>query len=347
MENCRISVDLIGVFFVLLFAAATAQGREIADMAGRHVTIPDRILKVYAAQPYTYVLVSVVAPDLLVGLPGPLNESERRFVRPGLAALPLLNSGGGNRSKPDIDAVLALHPDIILLKGGPQTETTPMLERFSKTGLPVVFVDIDSIEGYASAIEFTGSLLDRTDRAGKLAAYARRVLADVDRTISGIPFEKRVRVYYAESADGLSTECDQSFHADAIKTAGGSIVHHCAISRHIGMEKVTFEQVLAYDPDFIVAGDPAFAETVKNNSCWQQVRAVNEGHVVIVPRSPFNWIDRPPSIMRVMGVQFLARAFYPQRFPLDLRAATREFQQLFFGVTPDDADIDGLLQGMH
>ena len=165
----------------LLFVAGTVQGREIKDMAGRLVTVPDNITKVYAAQPYTHVLMSVVAPDLLLGLPGPLNETEKRFVRPEMATLPLLGFGQGQRSKPDMDTVLALHPDIVLLKGGPQTDTQHVLERFAKTGLPVVFVDIDRIEDYAAGIDFTGNLCNRNDRAKELAAYARRTLAEVER----------------------------------------------------------------------------------------------------------------------------------------------------------------------
>ena len=328
----------------LLFVAGTVQGREIKDMAGRLVTVPDNITKVYAAQPYTHVLMSVVAPDLLLGLPGPLNETEKRFVRPEMATLPLLGFGQGQRSKPDMDTVLALHPDIVLLKGGPQTDTQHVLERFAKTGLPVVFVDIDRIEDYAAGIDFTGNLCNRNDRAKELAAYARRTLAEVEKAVAGIPPEQRLRVYYAESADGLETECDQSFHADAIRMAGGSIVHHCTLSQHVGMEKVSLEQVLGYNPEVIVASDPAFAESVRNDERWKGVRAVADGKIFIVPRSPFNWIDRPPSVMRLMGVQWLAHRFYPERYPVDLRVATREFQRLFFGVLSSDADLDTLLR---
>ena len=110
------------------------------------------------------------------------------------------------------------------------------------------------------------------------------------------------------------------------------------------MEKVSLEQVLGYNPEVIVASDPAFAESVRNDERWKGVRAVADGKIFIVPRSPFNWIDRPPSVMRLMGVQWLAPRFYPERYPVDLRVATREFQRLFFGVLSSDADLDTLLR---
>ncbi len=343
MQSFKIRKFPLGILLSLLLLASNSQGREIKDMAGRTVTLPDRITKVYAAQPYTYVLMSVIAPELLVGLPGPLSESQKRFVSPEMAKLPLFGSGKGTRSKPDMDVLMALHPDLVLLKGGPKTDTKRTLERFAKIGLPVVFVDMERIEDYAAAIEFTGELLNRSARAQELAAYARRTLAEVEKAVSTIPPEQRLRVYYAESADGLATECDQSFHADAIRMAGGSLVHHCTLSRHIGMEQVSLEQVLSYNPDIIVASDPAFAASVRHDARWKGVRAVAEGKIWVIPHSPFNWIDRPPSVMRLMGLQWLAHRFYPERYPIDLRKTTREFQGLFFGVTPDDADLNQLL----
>ena len=237
---------------LLLAVALSNQAREITDMAGRKVTIPDKITKVYAAQPYTNVLMYIVAPDLMVGLLSPPREESKRFVRPEAAALPVLGTapggagagtppgGGGTgaqagelatgtlpgarggRSQVNLEAVLALKPDFALAKGGPNTNVTRTEEQFAKISLPVVFVDIDRIADYPAGIEFVGKLLGREERALKLSAYATRILTDVEKVVAAIPPEKRVRVYYAESADGLATESDKSFHADAIRLAGGS-----------------------------------------------------------------------------------------------------------------------------
>jgi len=333
---------IMGLLSLLLLFSGTASSREIVDMAGRKVSVPDRITKVYAAQPYTYVLMSAVAPERLIGLPGPLSDSEKRFVKPELASLPVLGNGMGPGKQVNIESVLALHPDIVLMKGDPKTNTQAA-EKFTKLGIPVVFVDLARIENYPDGIEFTAKLLDKRERGHKLGSYSRRVLAKVKRFTATIPSNKRVKVYYAESADGLTTECDQSFHADAIKMAGGAIVHHCQLSRHIGMEKVSLEQILAYNPDVIVASDRNFADNVKNDPRWRHVRAVANRRIYTVPRTPFNWIDRPPSVTRIMGIQWLANRFYPDRYRINLRATTREFQRLFFGVELLDAELDVLL----
>ncbi len=44
-----------------------------------------------------------------------------------------------------------------------------------------------------------------------------------------------------------------------------------------------------------------------------------------------------------MGVRWLQSILYPRQFPQDLRAATREFYQLFYQVSLSDQQLDGLL----
>lgn len=326
-----------------LLAAAGANARTITDMAGRRVELPEHITRVYAAQPYTYVLMAALAPDLLVGIPSALSEAEQAFAPPALRDKPVLGFGMGPGARENLETLLRFAPQIALVKGGPDTDTRAVVEKYARIGLPVVFVDIDAIEHYAAGIEFTGALLGREARAAELAGYARRVLADVAAATAGIPEAERIGVYYAESPDGLATECDQSFHAAAIKLAGGRIVHHCSLSQHVGMEQLSLEQVIAYDPAVIVANEPAFAGRVADDPRWRGVRAVAIGRIYTVPRTPFNWIDRPPSIMRLIGVQWLAHRIYPERYPIDLHATVRNFQRLFFGVEPGTEALARLL----
>lgn len=331
---------LPALFFVFLsLLAPMTSAREITDMAGRRVVLPEQIHRIYAAQPYTHVLTYMIAPELLIGHLSIIKDSERRFLRPGTADLPMLGGAPGSGPAVNIEAVLAAKPDLVLLKGNAQSDPTGAAERYVKLGLPVVFVDLEKIDDYPAAIEFFGKLAGRETTTKPLAEHARKVLADVDRAVAKIPENQRVRVYYAESADGLATECDQSFHADAIKRAGGKIVHQCLLKSHMGMETVSIEQVIAYNPDIIVSQDPQFEATVYGDPRWAGVKAVAEHKVWTVPRTPFDWIDRPPSVTRILGVQWLAHRFYPKAYPIDLKREMKEFHQRYLGITPDEPDL--------
>jgi iron complex transport system substrate-binding protein len=50
-------------------------------------------------------------------------------------------------------------------------------------------------------------------------------------------------------------------------------------------------------------------------------------------------------VNRPIGLWWLAKAFYHDRFPEDLRPLTREFYQRFYHMTPSDAQIDNVLSG--
>jgi iron complex transport system substrate-binding protein len=334
---------------LLALGVRCAQAREITDMAGRTVAIPDKISRIYAAQPYTSVLLYMVAPDLLLGLqPGclPFGEAEKRYLRPEMAALPVLETqvAGGENVQVNMEAVLAMKPDFALAKGGPKSDLTRIEEKFAKLGLPLVFVDLDRVPDYPAGIDFLGKLLNRETRTARMSAYARRVLAEVEKLVAAIPPAERIGVYYTESADGLATESDKSIHAEAILLAGGEIVHHGEVKTHLGMEKISLEQVLLYNPAVIVSQEPDFAANVAKDPRWKDVKAVASHRIYTIPRTPFNWIDRPPSVMRIMGVQWLAHCFYPDRYPIDIRKEIKDFHKVFMGLELTDADVDQLLK---
>ena len=112
----------------------------------------------------------------------------------------------------------------------------------------------------------------------------------------------------------------------------------------MGMEKISLEEIIARQPTLIVALDPNFKAFSAQAPEWRNVKAAAEGRVYTVPKIPFNWLDRPPSFMRVLGAQWLANIFYPQALPLDINAETKKFFKLFFGVELTDADVAQLLR---
>jgi iron complex transport system substrate-binding protein len=56
-------------------------------------------------------------------------------------------------------------------------------------------------------------------------------------------------------------------------------------------------------------------------------------------------VDFPPSLNRLIGLWWLAKALYPEQFPDDLNPITRDFYQRFYHMTPTDAQIEAVLAG--
>lgn len=319
--------------------ALQAQTRTIVDMAGKTVQVPRQIRRIYAPSPDSSFTLHAVAPDLMAGLLMPLKEEDKPFLNPAVRNLPVIGGryGGGNTT--NLEVLLQSKPDIILHWSGGSLTTFKGAEDFHKLGIPGVYATLDDFSGYPEVFRFMGRLLGREARCERLAVYTQKTLDRIEATLKRIPPSKRPRVYYAEGPDGLSTECNDSRHAELLKLAGDCNVHHCHTANPMGMDKVSLEQVLIYNPDVLVVQDQAFYYRVWSDPAWQRVKAVKDGRIYLIPRSPFNWFDRPPTFMRILGIQWLMHNLYPVEYPIDIVKEARHFFALFLGAQVSDAQM--------
>ncbi|WP_051379012.1 ABC transporter substrate-binding protein [Derxia gummosa] len=333
---------IAGLCAALLSGALAA--REVTDQLGRKVEVPDRVASVYGSAPPLTVLTYALEPGLLAGVNFPFTEADKRWLPARVAGLPVMGGLVGMGRTLDVETLMNVRPDLGLAWNTKFNDRAKTEEVFARAGVPLLFITLDSLADWPAALELVGRATGREARGKALAAEVRAGLDRVSKALAGLPPSALPRVYYAESADGLATECDQSFHVEPIALAGGYNVHRCAPSSHMGMERVSLEQVLAWDPEFIVTQEAAFYSAVKTDPRWAGIRAVREGKVYWVPHSPFNWGDRPPSVMRVLGVQWLASLFHPQRVRLDIRAETKRFYRTVLGIELSDADVSAVLE---
>lgn len=324
----------------IAFAGAPARAGEIVDMAGQHVTVPDEIRSVYAMT-HAMPLVAALAPDLLAGFAFPRSPSAEtlRFLPPSMAALP--NLGGGPDA--NLETLKAAHVDIAL--GWTSKNEQYPAKQLARIGLPVVFIDVDRLSQYPATFRFLGRLLHREARGEALAGALEAEMATLKRATTDIAEADMPRVYYAEAIDGLTSQCDASDRAEVIALAGGVNALHCDNPASMaGNYPLDLEKLLTVDPDVIVTRFAQTATAVRTDPRWAGLKAVKTGRVYAMPAYPFNWFDRPPSFMRVMGARWLAAKLHPGRAAFDLPAETRRFYALFFGVTPTDADLDLLFK---
>lgn len=330
---------------VLFLFFASLFGREITDMAGRKVVVPDKITRVFGSAPPSTYAVYVLDPSLIVGLNfSPLkgfNEAsgllDKKFV-----SLPVVGGLQGGVQGVNRESLLSIHPEIILLwqssdawKSNSAAKLTEKMTNESK--IPTVYLELEKIESLPASFAFLGELLDKKERADKLIEYSKAALAKTKAAVSKTPKNHLPIVYYAEGADGLSTECEDSSHYEAISYAGGINPHKCKNKGGMGLEKVSMEQVMSYNPDIIIAQEKLFFDTVKSDAKWKNIKAVKNGEVYLVPKAPFNWIDRPPSFMRLLGIQWLQKIILKNQSDAELKKAAKEFYKLFLNVNISDS----------
>ena len=327
------------VFLWLLLLPFAVQAREIVDMSGKTVTIPDTITKVVAVSPPGTYLLYAIDPRLIGGLNFPPLEGEKKFTIKDYTKLPVIGGLAGQSRNINREVLLQVKPDFIVYWAWKDDAASNMfLKSLAPLHFPLVSVRLNSINDYPEALRFMGDAVNRKARGEALSTYATETLTEAKAVAARIPGDKKITVYYAEGADGLSTEPEGSLHAELIPLAGGINVHKGEEVDHYGMEKISMEQLLLYDPEVILVNKKAFFDTVYTDPRWKNLRAVRGKRVYLIPSVPFNWFDRPPSYMRLLGIKWLLNTLHPDIYPIDIAAETRVFYKLFLGVDLSDKD---------
>jgi len=325
-----------------ILLAWPAAARMVTDSAGRTVELPEEITRVFAAGPPAAIMLHAMKPEALLGWPRALREEERRYIAAPYRDLPETGRLTGRGGEANLERVLALEPDLILDFGSVRDTYADLADRVqAQTGIPYVLID-GRFEATPASLRLVAEVLGVPERGEALAADAEDLFARLDAALAAVPEGERPRVYLARGPDGLETGLRGSINTEIIERAGGINVAHAPGQR--GIVRASPEQVIVADPDTIVTWDPTFHERVRDDPLWAGIEAVRRGRVYLSPTAPFGWIDRPPSVNRLMGLEWLAGLFYPERWQGDLRAETRDFYDLWYGVDLTEAELDRLLE---
>lgn len=327
--------------FGLSFAPPVG-ARTITDSAGRTVEIPDEVNTVFAAGPPASILVYALKPEALLGWPRALRDYEKPYIAEAYRELPETGRLTGRGGEANLERVLALKPDLIVDFGSVRDTYIDLADRVQEqTGIPYILID-GRFEATASSLRLVGEALGVPERGEALAQDVEATFAALDAALGAVPVDERPRVYLARGPDGLETGLKGSINTEIIERAGGRNV--ADVPGQYGLVQASPEQVIVADPDTIVTWDSTFYDRVWDDPLWAGITAVREGRVYLSPTAPFGWIDRPPSVNRMMGLKWLAGLFYPDRWEGDLRSETAAYYKLWYHVDLSDAELDRLLE---
>jgi iron complex transport system substrate-binding protein len=321
--------------------------RVFTDMAGRTVIVPKKITRVLGMSPVGTILIYTLAPEMLAGWNYQADPGELALIAEPYRHLPVLGGWYGKNNTGNLEEIVKAHPDVMISMG--DTMGTTVVERVQEqTHIPVVVLsgDLKSLpDTYMKAAE----LLGNRARAAQLADECRKTLNEIESRVSAIPAARRRRIYYAEGPTGLETEPANSMHSEALNFAGAVNVAAVPTQQGYGHTPVSMEQVLTWNPEIVISGydhsvSPGeFYTKIWTDPAWSRIAAVRNREVYETPQYPFCWIDRPPSVNRIIGLKWLANLFYPEIFHYDLRKETRNFYQTFYHVQLSDAELDQVL----
>jgi iron complex transport system substrate-binding protein len=332
---------LIAGLSASLLAPRRAHAATVTDGAGRAVPVPARVERVFPAGPPAAIFLYTLAPELLLGWPRANRAEEREFLLPDVGSRPEVGRITGRGNTANLEVVLALKPDLILDVGSVNPTYVSLADRVQQqTGIPYALLD-GRFDGIPQAYRTLGALIGRSEQGESYARAADDIIKTTTGRTAVMPKGGRPRVYYARGPRGLETGLGGSINVETIEL----LAHNVAGETRGGLATVSIEQVLLWNPDVIITIDQDFAASVRSDPAWAPVKAVREGRVHLSPKLPFGWVDFPPCVNRLIGLWWLAKILYPDRFAEDLRALTRDFYARFYHVTPSDAQIERVLAG--
>jgi iron complex transport system substrate-binding protein len=319
-----------------------ARAQTLTDSAGRAVSVPVRVERVFPAGPPAAITHYTLQPKTLLGWPRANRGPELVYLDPEVGARPELGRLTGRGNTTNLEALLQLKPDLILDIGSTAQTFAETADRVqAQTGIPYALLD-GRFNAIPASYRLHGRLVGETVRAEELARYCEELIRTCQSRVASVPQDKRPRVYYARGPRGLETGLGGSINVETIEFMGAVNV---AGQARGGLASVSIEQALAWDPDVIITIDQDFAASVRDNPSWAGVRAVREGRVHLSPKLPFGWVDFPPSVNRMPGLFWLGKLLYPQLFPENLTDFARDFHSRFYHRTPTDAQIAAVLEG--
>src|SRR5690554_1040672 len=335
---------LLILVLLLLPTQGLAQERRITDATGREVSVPERVERVFAAGPPASLFVFALAPESLLGWTRTPRPDEAALLPDSYARLPTVGRLTGRGGSANLEAVMALEPDLIVDVGSTAPTYRDLAARVqAQSGIPTLLFD-GRFDATAETFRTLGDLLGEPQRGAELADWIEREIESIRARIADIPPEQRPRVYYARGPAGLETALAGSINVEVLDLLGVTNVAGEALGRG-GLASVSMEQILDWDPEIIVTVDPHFAANAEPDPLWQQVTAVREGQVYSAPRSPFPWVDFPPGPNRLIGLSWLASLLYPEHFSQDgIEAKVKDFYRLFYHREPTTEEVQALLR---
>jgi ABC-type Fe3+-hydroxamate transport system substrate-binding protein len=275
---------------LLATVPAMAQ-QKVADDLGREVAVPEHAHRIVCLLPNVVDdLYALGAGDDVVGVTDFTKYPAAARTKPSVG-LPL---------SPSLEAIVALHPDLVIGSGDMNLlETAQNLSRY---GIPVFMVNPHGLDGIYVSLLSLGRALHREPAAGALVQQLKARESAVRARAAGKP---QVRVFMPVWYDPIVSIGKTSFISELIEAAGAR-----SVTDDIAQEwpQVSLEAMLARKPDalLLVKSAKFSLSDLQARPGWDAMDAVREGRV-------FYLDDRVdfPSPVAFDAMEELSKELYP------------------------------------
>jgi iron complex transport system substrate-binding protein len=330
---------------LLVAAPALADPVTITDQADRVVTLDGPANRIVTIPiPAASMVTSINGgPDRLAGM-HPLSKSALvegilGTFYPSMKAIP--SDVVGNGFMPNVEAVLALNPDLVFQWGNLGGDVIQPLHDAGLTVATVKYGTEDLARGW---ITMMGAVTGETAKAQRMLDWRDKARAEIEATLGAIPEAERPRTLYFNRFLGeMKVAGPDTYNDFYIRLAGGR--NPAAEAGGPAWRVVNAEQLMAWDPEVILLNgfesDLSPAD-VYANPLLADLSAVRSKRVYQIPLGGYRW--DPPNQESPLMWQWLSMVLHPEKADWPLRRNIVEAYGWLYGQTPSDAQIDGILR---
>jgi len=321
-------------------SGASATTQTITDAAGRKVTIPvpsqiHRIVMVGAPPDIDGFVIAMGDANLIVnGVPTVFSAAHFgwKILEPRLTGLPNVESNIEAPVNPE--ELLALKPDIVL------TMDPTMAGVIQKLGVPTVVITEENSGTMQErdAATLVGKILGKQQEAAAYVSYFDGMLNLVSQRIAAVPAAQRPTALYLATRPFRRNGPAMEWY---LRFLGATDVAGTAPP----LSAFTTEQILKWNPDFIIAHDPTDVPVITQNSVLKNLTATKDGHVVPIPQDLNEWGDF--DVAAPLALLWTAKYLYPEQFTdINMVSEAKTFYSRFYGQQLTKADLNEILYGI-
>jgi iron complex transport system substrate-binding protein len=214
------------------------------------------------------------------------------------AARAVTDVGPGMR--PNVEAVLATRPTLVLLYASPDNRAAA--DALARAGVRVIALRTVTIADFRRSAHVLGRVLGSERDASVLVDSIDATLNAVREAVRDV---RRPRVVWPSWDAPVMVVGNGSYEAELLDIAGATNVF---ADRAEPVATVTLEEIAARNPDLLLAG-PDRVKRLRESTPWQAVRAVRDGRLVVLDTA----VIGRPGVAIGMSAVALARALHPDR----------------------------------
>ncbi|MBQ6586950.1 MAG: ABC transporter substrate-binding protein [Coriobacteriales bacterium] len=317
--------------------------RIFTDSLGRQVEVPVNITKVAPSGHMATQVLLTFAPEKLVGISAELDPAVVKYIGGDCANLPVFGAAFGAKGDLNKEAVAASGAQILIDTGERKEGIGEDLDALQEQlGIPCVFIET-YLDGYGTGYRLLGDLLGMPERGEELARYCENAYQETQTVMATIPESERANIAFLLGDSGLNGIAKGSYQGQVVDMCANNVVVVDNPSGKGTGNEISLEQISVWNPEVIVFQSGSIYGKVGGDPVWANIDAVKSGRVYEVPSEPYCWLNNPPSVNQIMGVQWLPRLLYPDKFSTSIEDVTRSYYKTFYGYDLSDAELAELL----